>query len=81
MNIKIKFPHDHGITRVENNVNIEEVFIKQDILNSKKDKIAIGFVNATSSGIIEFNRDEFNKLMTTIEDKLDLIKEKKIFRE
>ena len=81
MNIKIKFPHDHGITRVENDVDIEEVFIKQDILNSKNDKIAIGFVNATSSGIIELKKEEFNKLMSTIEDKLDLVKEKKVFKE
>ena len=80
MNIKIKFPHDHGITRVENDVNIEEVFIKQDILNSKNDKVSIGFVNPTSSGIIEFDKEEFNTLMKTIEDKLDLVKGKKVLR-
>jgi len=80
MNIKIKFPHEHGITRVENDVSIEEVFIKQDLMNQKNDRISIGFVNPTSSGILEFNKDEFNRLMETIEDKLELVKEKKILK-
>lgn len=81
MNIKIKFPHDYGITRVENDVDIEEVFIKQDLLDSKNDRISIGFVNPTSSGIIELKKEEFNKLMKTIENKLDLVKGKKVFKD
>jgi hypothetical protein len=81
MNIKIKYPHNKGETRIENNVTIKEVLIKEDLLNPDKEKISIGFINEISSGLIEFSPEEFHKLMRSGKNKVNLVKGFKILKD
>ena len=80
MDIKIKYPHPRGITRIENNVEIKEVMIKGDLLDPYDQKVVLGFSNDHSSGVLEFSHEEFEKLMKTSKDKLRLVKDVKIFK-
>ncbi len=81
MNIKIKYPHSKGHIRVENNVEIKEVFVKEDMLNPKGEKISIGFRNKESSGLLEFDREEIDRLMESLRERTHLIKDMKIIRD
>ncbi len=81
MNIKIKYPHSRGHIRVENDVEIKEIFVKEDIMNPKGEIVSIGFRNKESSGLIEFKRGELDHLMRSIRGKTHLIKDMKIIRD
>ncbi|MCX6709340.1 MAG: hypothetical protein NTV63_00070 [Candidatus Woesearchaeota archaeon] len=78
MQIKIKSLSKKGFYRLENNTEIKEVMINEDMLNPKKESIAIGFANDSSSGIIEFSVPEFEKLEKAVKDKIHLIKSLKM---
>lgn len=81
MQIKIKYPNEKGIIRIENEVEIKEVMINEDILHPENEIVKLGFVNDFSSGLIELNSKEIDRLMNTIKNKTHLIKDIKIFRE
>src|SRR3989344_41735 len=81
MKIKIKYPHSKGHLRMENEVYIQEVFIKENILSTKGESIALGFNNKNSSGLIEMTSEEFDKLVKTVRNKIHLVKGVKVFKE
>lgn len=81
MNIKIKYPHIKGETRIENSAEIKEVFIKEDLFDPKNEKISIGFTNEVSSGLIEFSSTEFDRLIKSAKSKVKLVKGFKILRD
>lgn len=80
MHIKIKYPNEKGEIRVENQVDIKEVMIRENILEKEKKRISIGFTNEYSTGLIEFSPEEFDKLMKSAKDKVHLIKNVKMIR-
>ena len=81
MNIKIKYLHSKGHVRVENNVEIKEVFVKEKMTDPDAERISIGFRNKDSSGLLEFTHDEIDRLMRTLKDRTGLIKDFKIIRD
>lgn len=80
MNLKLKYPSESGIIRLENSVYIKEVMVQEDFLHPGKERISIGFMNKNSSGLIEFNFEEFDRLMKSAKDKINLVKKVKIFK-
>jgi hypothetical protein len=80
MHIKIKYLNENGSVRVENSVDIREVLIREHLMDKEKKKIAIGFTNDYSSGLIEFSPEEFDKLIRSAKDKVHLIKGMKVIR-
>ncbi|MEM0465921.1 MAG: hypothetical protein QXW97_04455 [Candidatus Pacearchaeota archaeon] len=80
MNIKIKYLHKNGETRIENQTEIKEVLFHEDLFNPKNEKIAIGFRNDASSGLIEFTPEEFDKLFHSVKSKLKFVKGFKILK-
>lgn len=80
MNIKIKYLHAKGITRIENSVDIKEVMVNEDLVHPENEKISIGFVNEYSSGLIEFSSGEFDKLVKSAHGRTKLIKGMKVIR-
>ncbi len=74
MQIKIKSLDKKNFYRMENKTEIMEVMINEDLIDPKKESIAIGFANDGSSGIIEFSVPEFEKMANSVRDKLHLIK-------
>ena len=81
MKIKIKYPSNRGEIRVENDVDIKEVFIKEDLLIPNAEKVTVGFTNKDSSGIIEFSGHEMDRLFRTMKDKMHLIKAFKVIKD
>ncbi len=81
MHIKIKYPHQKGEIRIENEVEIKEVMIREHLLDQGKKRISIGFMNDYSSGLIEFSPIEFDKLMKSAKNRVNLIKDMKVIRE
>ena len=81
MKIKIKYPSSDGIIRLENEVEIREVFIKEDMLNPSGERVHLGFVNKNSSGIIELSGDEFDRIDKSAKGRIHLVKDVKVFRE
>jgi len=80
MHIKIKYPNEKGEVRVENQVDIKEVMIRENILEKEKKRISIGFTNDYSSGLIEFSPEEFDRLVKSAKDRVYLIKDMKVIR-
>jgi len=80
MEIKIKYLNENGAIRIENNVLIKEVLVREHLMDPKKKKISIGFTNDYSSGLLEFSPEEFDTLMKSARDKVHLIKRMKVIR-
>ncbi len=80
MHLKIKYPNNKGEIRIENEVEIREVMVREHILDPQKKRISIGFTNDYSSGLVEFSLAEFDKLMRSAKDKVHLIKGMKVIR-
>lgn len=79
MKIKIRYNHSGGISRIENDARIQEVMINENIINPRKETIALGFVNKDSSGIVEFSTSEFEMIAQEVKKRIYLIKGVKIF--
>lgn len=80
MHIKIKYLNKDGEVRIENQVEVKEVMIRESILEKEKKRISIGFTNDYSSGLVEFSPEEFDRLMKSAKDKVHLIKGMKVIK-
>ena len=80
MEIKLKYLNEKGAVKIENNVDIKEVLVREHLLDKEKKKISIGFTNDYSSGLLEFSPEEFDKLMKSARDKVHLIKGMKVIK-
>ena len=80
MEIKLKYLNEKGAVRIENNVEIKEVLVREHLMDPKKKKISIGFMNDYSSGLLEFSPGEFDQLMKSARDKVHLIKGMKVIK-
>lgn len=80
MEIKLKYLNENGAVRIENNVEIKEVLVREHLLDKEKKKISIGFTNDYSSGLLEFSPEEFDKLIKSARDKVHLIRGMKVIK-
>jgi len=80
MHIKIKYQQEEGEIRLENSVEIKEVMIREHLMDPKKKRISIGFTNDSSSGLVEFSPEEFDRLVKSARDNTHLIKGIKVIR-
>ena len=80
MEIKLKQLNENGAVRIENNVEIREVLVREHLLDKEKKKISIGFTNDYSSGLLEFSPEEFDKLLKSAKDKVHLIRGMKVIK-
>jgi hypothetical protein len=77
MRIRIKERGFLGTKRSDHKIDIDDVMIKEDILNPKKSQINILFRGRDSSGIINMNEEEAKRLISTLKPLTDLVKESK----
>ena len=80
MEVKIKYLNEKGSVRIENDVEIKEVLVRENLISPEKKKIAIGFTNEYSSGLIEFSPSEFDRLIRSAKDRVHLVKNMKIIK-
>ncbi len=80
LELKIKYLNEKGSVRIENDVEIKEVLVRENLVDPEKKKISIGFTNDYSSGLIEFSPAEFDRLMKSAKDKVHLIKGMKVIK-
>jgi len=78
MEIKVKKFERGSIVRIEGKGEIKELFVNEDILASSGEKISICFKGDNISGIIDFSKEEIDKLDNTIKKKLNFIKDIKM---
>lgn len=75
MRIRIKGRRRFGYQRIKSLSKIDDIMIKEDLLNPEKDRIFIYFRGKTSSGILDLNEEEAKRLIDTIKPILGLVKE------
>lgn len=80
MIIKLKKPGFLGNKRTEARAKIDDILIKEDILNPKSETIDLFFRGENASGIIHFSREEANKLVNSIKPKLNLVRKFKVLK-
>lgn len=75
----MRYVNSGGFTKIENFTEIKEIMINEDFLHPENESIALAFRNKDSSGIIEFNSSEFEKVANSVRKKTHLLKGVKIF--
>ncbi|MFP4403101.1 MAG: hypothetical protein ACOC3X_02400 [Nanoarchaeota archaeon] len=80
MIIKVKKKNKDGIVRLESKCDLKEILINEDLLNPKKESVAVCFMGKDSSGIIEFSPSEIEKLLKGTKNKINLVKNTKTFK-
>ena len=80
MNIKTKKQNSDGIVRLETSGEVKEVIFKEDFLKPKEASIHICFRGKNSSGIVELNQKELEKIYKDTISKLNLLKDSKIIK-
>lgn len=74
MEIKLKkrgIIRDH---RLEGQAGIDDLIVKEDLINPEKEKVMIYFKGSQASGILTFTKNEIEKLSSTFRAKTDFIK-------
>jgi len=80
MNIKTKKQNYDGIVRLETSGEVKEIIFKEDFLKPQESLIQICFRGKSSSGIVELNQIELEKIYKDTLPKLNLLKSSKIIR-
>ncbi len=80
MNIKTKKQNSDGIVRLETSGEVKEIIFKEDFLKPKEASIHICFRGKNSSGIVELNQKELEKIYKDTISKLNLLKDSKIIK-
>ncbi len=80
MEIKIKKQNPDGIVKLETSGQVKEILINEDLLSPKDASIAVCFRGKNSSGIIELDSKEFEKIYRGIAPNKNLMKNIKIMK-
>ncbi len=80
MRIRVKEERILGKNRIDAKTKIDNIGVKEDLLDPDGENIAIFFKGRDSSGIINLSRSEFESLEKSINRKKKLIKTKKIIK-
>lgn len=81
MIVKTKRLENSKVSRHEAGGEIKEVIINESLSPNTKSAIEICFRGERSSGIIELTKEEAKDLQKTLDSKLKLVKDIKVFRE
>lgn len=74
MNIKLKKKGFIFQKKMNSDVSIDDIIVKEDIINPENEKINIYFRGKDSSGILIFSKDELEKLKRSLKSSTGLIK-------
>jgi len=77
MKLKISTNTSKGIKRSEGDFEINDILIKENIFEPEKEMISLEITTQRSNGILEFTKQEFEKLMKSMKGKTKLIKKYK----
>ena len=77
MEIKLKTDSFFGARRKEVKSRIDDLIIKEDLLDPEKEKVNVYFKGKDSSGILTFSRNEIESLYLSLKSRLNLIKKSK----
>jgi len=80
MNVKVRTTNKDGSVRLETSGAIKEVLINEDMLHPDNESISIYFSGSGSSGILDFSPREIEQLMTSVKNRMHLIKGIKILK-
>lgn len=80
MRIRVKEDRILGNNRIDAKTKIDNIGIKEDLLNPSGENIAIFFKGRDSSGIINLSRNEFESLEKSVRRKKRLIKTNRVIR-
>lgn len=75
MRIRIKARGSLGYKRIESLSKIDDIMVKDDLLNPEKDRVFIYFRGESSSGVLDLNEEEAKRLISTIKPVLGLVKD------
>lgn len=81
MKLRIKEKGIFGDKRTEIHVKIDDVLLKEDMLEPEKEKSFIFFKHGKHSGVLELNHAETEKLVNSLKAKSNLLKRVKTLRE
>lgn len=78
MRIQIKERSSFSDKRIDSfRSKIENVVIKEDLLNPEKERVVIYFRSRNSSGVLHLRVQEMKELMETLKPYTELVKRKK----
>jgi hypothetical protein len=80
MNVKTKKISSGRVVRIEGSGEIKEIILKEDFLNPKEASIHVCFKGLNSSGIVELNPQELEKIYKDTKPKLDIFKSAKVLK-
>jgi len=71
--MKIILESKEGNRKTEGSLDIQDIIIKEDIVDLVGSKISLDLENEKSKGIVEFSQDEIEKLVKSIKGKMKLV--------
>lgn len=77
MRIRIKKRAGFGVDRIDSVSKIDDIVVKEDLLNQEAEQINIFFRGMNSSGILNLDKDEAQRLVDTVRPLLNLVKKSK----
>jgi len=77
MKIKIKEPGFVGHKRREVESRIDDIIVREDLLNPENERVSVFFKGESNSGILELTRPELESLSNSLKSKIGLIKKSK----
>ena len=80
MNIRIKKRNKDGMVRLGSSGSFKEILFNEDVLQTRKHTVSVCFAKAHSSGIIDFELSELEKLLRAVAKRDNIIKDVKILR-
>ncbi|MFH1174796.1 MAG: hypothetical protein V1725_06695 [archaeon] len=76
MHLKVKVGDDKNLSRIEANVIIKEVRIRENLINEKDEIIELCFKDGPASGILELKKDELTELNQQVRKALERVRVK-----
>lgn len=79
MRIRVKEKASFGVNRIDSSSKIDDVAVKEDLLNPEAEQIYVYFRGINSSGILNLDKKEAQRLVDTLKPLLRLVKKSKRF--
>ncbi|MFA7707704.1 MAG: hypothetical protein WCX73_02035 [Candidatus Pacearchaeota archaeon] len=80
MRIRVKKNVGDNINRIDSTSKIDDIVVKEDLLNPQSEQINIFFRGADSSGILNLNKLEAQKLVDSFGSIFKLVKNSKTIK-
>jgi len=79
MRIRVKKKAGFKVNRIDSSSKIDDVLIKEDLLNPEEEQVHIYFRGEDSSGILNLDKSEVKRLIDSLTPMLNLVKKSKTF--